>query len=110
MLDIKIPPTIVHMLERNVGKIVRVIIDPAYGFEGTLIAVTQKPAGIWISEVEAVVLRATLAQPIPQVADPLGEESPQLPGTCPSCLLPNRLSTHRLGIGSKSEGNTRPAT
>ena len=69
MLDIKIPPTIVHMLERNVGKRVRIIIDPAYGFEGTLTAVTQKPAGIWISEVEAVVLRATLAQPIPQVAN-----------------------------------------
>ncbi len=30
---------------------------------------TQKPAGIWISEVEAVVLRSTLAQPIPQVAN-----------------------------------------
>jgi hypothetical protein len=55
------------MLERNVGKKVRVIIDPAYGFEGTLEAVTQEPAGIWISEVDAIILRATLAQPIPQV-------------------------------------------
>lgn len=68
MPDKKIPPSIVHMLERNIGKRLRVIVDPAYGFDGTLIAVTQEPAGIWISEVEAVVLRATIAQPIPQVA------------------------------------------
>ena len=56
------------MLERNIGKRLRIIVDPAYGFEGTLIAVTQEPAGIWISDVEAVVLRATIAQPVPQVA------------------------------------------
>jgi hypothetical protein len=68
MSDKKMPPSIVHMLERNIGKRVRIIIDPAYGFEGTLAAVTQQPSGIWITEVEAVVLRATIAQPIPQVA------------------------------------------
>ena len=68
MPDKKIPPSIVHMLGRNIGKRLRIIVDPAYGFEGTLIAVTQEPAGIWISDVEAVVLRATIAQPIPQVA------------------------------------------
>jgi hypothetical protein len=56
------------MLERNVGKKVRVIMDSAYGFEGTLEAITQDPAGIWLSEVDAIVLRATLAQPIPQVS------------------------------------------
>lgn len=68
MPEKKIPPSIVHMLERNIGKRLRIIVDPAYGFEGTLIAVTQEPAGIWISDVEAVVLRATIAQPVPQVA------------------------------------------
>jgi len=68
MPDKKIPPSIVHMLERNIGKRLRIIVDPAYGFEGTLIAVTQEPAGIWISDVEAVVLRATIAQPVPKVA------------------------------------------
>ena len=68
MPDKKIPPSIVHMLERNIGKRLRIIVDQAYGFEGTLIAVTQEPTGIWISEVEAVILRATIAQPIPQVA------------------------------------------
>ena len=62
------PLSIFHMLERNVGKKIRVIIDPAYGFEGNLIAVTHEPAGIWLSEAEAIVLRSTIAQPIPQVA------------------------------------------
>jgi hypothetical protein len=68
MSDKKMPPSIVTMLERNISKKVRVIIDPAYGFEGILSAVTQNPSGIWISKVEAIVLRATIAQPIPQVA------------------------------------------
>jgi hypothetical protein len=63
-----VPPTIFHMLEKNMGKKIRVILDPAYGFEGNLAAVTHQPAGIWLSEAEAIVLRATIAQPIPQVA------------------------------------------
>jgi hypothetical protein len=63
-----LPPTIFHMLEKNVGNQVRVILDPAYGFEGTLVAITREPAGIWLSDAEAIVLRATIAQPIPQVA------------------------------------------
>jgi hypothetical protein len=62
-----LPPTIFHMLEKNVGNQIRVILDPSYGFEGTLVAVTREPAGIWLSEAEAVILRATIAQPIPQV-------------------------------------------
>jgi hypothetical protein len=56
------------MLERNLGKEIRVILDPAYGFEGVLAAVTTEPAGIWLSAAEAVTLRATIAQPLPQVA------------------------------------------
>jgi hypothetical protein len=63
-----IPPSIFHMLERNVGKEIRIILDPAYGFEGTLVAITLEPPGIWLSDAEAVILRATIAQPIPQVA------------------------------------------
>ncbi|MCJ7469467.1 hypothetical protein MUO74_03075 [Candidatus Bathyarchaeota archaeon] len=62
------PLTIFHMLEKNMGKEIRVIVDPSYGFEGTLTAVTTEPAGIWLSDAEAVILRATIAQPIPQVA------------------------------------------
>jgi hypothetical protein len=62
-----LPLTIFHMLEKNVGKQIRVILDASYGFEGTLAAVTREPAGIWLSEAEAVIMRATIAQPIPQV-------------------------------------------
>jgi hypothetical protein len=67
MPEQEVPLSIFHMLERNLGKKIRVILDPAYGFEGTLMAVTHAPAGIWLSDAEAVVLRATIAQPIPQV-------------------------------------------
>jgi len=63
-----IPPTVFHMLEKNLGNQMRVILDPTYGFEGTLVAITREPAGIWLSNAEAIVLRATIAQPIPQVA------------------------------------------
>jgi len=67
MPEQSIPPTIFHMLEKNLGKRIRVILDPSYGFEGTLAAITREPAGIWLSEAEAIILRATIAQPIPQV-------------------------------------------
>ena len=62
-----VPPSVFHMLEKNVGRKVLVIIDPQYGFEGILAAVTHEPAGIWLSNADAVVLRATIAQPFPQV-------------------------------------------
>lgn len=68
MPESTLPPTIFHMLEKNVGKQIRVILDPNYGFEGNLVAVTSEPPGIWLSDAEAVILRATIAQPIPQVA------------------------------------------
>lgn len=67
MPDQSIPISIFHMLEKNVGEQIRVILDPSYGFEGTLVAVTSEPAGIWLSDAEAIILRATIAQPIPQV-------------------------------------------
>ncbi len=62
-----LPPTVFHMLEKNVGRKVLVILEPSYGFEGTLMAVTLDPPGIWLSNADAVVMRATIAQPIPQV-------------------------------------------
>ena len=67
MPETPLPPSIFHMLERNIGKRVLVILEQTFGFEGELIAVTHQPAGIWLSNAEAVVLRATIAQPIPQV-------------------------------------------
>jgi len=67
MPESTLPPTIFHMLEKNVGKQIRVILEPSYGFEGTLTAVTFEPPGIWLSDAEALIMRATIAQPIPQV-------------------------------------------
>jgi len=67
MPEQNVPPSIFHMLEKNVGNQIRVILDPAYGYEGTLVAVTREPPGIWLSDAEAIILRATIAQPIPQV-------------------------------------------
>ncbi len=55
------------MLERNVGRRIVAILDPSYGFEGTLAAVTREPPGIWLSDADVITLRATIAQPIPQV-------------------------------------------
>jgi hypothetical protein len=62
-----LPQTVFHILEKNVGRKVLAILDPSYGFEGILMAVTHDPPGIWISNAEAVIMRATIAQPIPQV-------------------------------------------
>jgi len=61
------PPTVFHILERNIGRRMLAILDPTYGFEGTLVAVTREPAGIWLSDAEVVTLRSTIAQPVPQV-------------------------------------------
>lgn len=56
------------MLEQHQGKRIHAILDRTYGFEGTLAAITTDPPGIWLSDAKATVLRATIAQPIPQVA------------------------------------------
>ena len=61
------PPTVFHMLERSIGRRIVAILDPTYGFEGTLAAVTREPPGIWLSDADAIILRSTIAQPIPQV-------------------------------------------
>jgi len=63
----RLPPTVLQMLERNIGRKIVAILDPSYGFEGTLVAVTHEPPGIWLSNADAIVLRATIAHPIPQV-------------------------------------------
>ncbi len=68
MSHASLPPTIFHLLERNLGRKVLAILDSSYGFEGKLVAVTAEPPGIWLSDADAVVLRSTIAQPIPQVA------------------------------------------
>lgn len=61
------PPSIFHMLEKNAGKRVLVILNQSYGFEGILAAITHDPPGVWLSAAEAVVFRATIVNPIPQI-------------------------------------------
>jgi hypothetical protein len=63
-----IPPSIFHMLEKNVGRKLLVVLSQTYGFEGTLAAITHDPPGIWLSDSEAVIFRTTIANPLPQIA------------------------------------------
>ena len=63
----EISPTALQILERYIGKRVRVVLDRNFGFEGTVATVSQDPVGIWLSDAEAVVIRTTLANPLPQV-------------------------------------------
>ena len=62
-----ISPTVFHFLEKNVGKKVIIIVDRDFGYEGTIEAISHTPPGIWLSDAEAIVLRATIANPIPRV-------------------------------------------
>lgn len=63
----EVNPTVLQILERYTGKKIRVVLDRNFGFEGTVATVSQEPAGIWLSNAEAVVIRNTLANPLPQV-------------------------------------------
>ena len=63
----EVNPTALQILERYTGKKVRVVLERNFGFEGIVATVSQDPAGIWLSDAEAVVIRTTLANPLPQV-------------------------------------------
>jgi len=67
MSEQSVSPTVFHFLEKNIGKKVVVILDRDFGYEGKVEAISHVPPGIWLSEAEAVVLRTTLANPIPRV-------------------------------------------
>jgi len=58
---------IFHLAERHLDRKVLVTIDRDHGFEGTLSAVSRSPPGIWLSGVDAVIFRTTLANPLPQI-------------------------------------------
>lgn len=60
-------PTLFHMLERLLGKRVLVIVERDFGYEGELTVVSHHPPGVWLSDAEAIVLRSTVVNPIPQV-------------------------------------------
>lgn len=63
----EVNPTVFQILERMIGKKALVVVDRNLGYEGTVLTVSQSPPGIWLSSADAVVLRTTLANPLPQV-------------------------------------------
>ena len=60
-------PTLFHMLEKLAGKRVLVVVERDFGYEGELAAISHHPPSIWLSEAEAIVLRSTIVNPIPQI-------------------------------------------
>jgi len=62
-----INPTVLQLLERHTGKKVRIVLEREFGFEGTIATVSQDPPGLWLTDAEAVIIRTTLANPLPQV-------------------------------------------
>ena len=56
-----------HMLEKLVGRRVLVVVERDFGYEGELVAISHHPPGLWLSKAEAIVLRSTVVNPIPQV-------------------------------------------
>ena len=67
-MSAEVSPSVLQILEKNIGKKVRVILDRNFGFEGTIATISQDPPGLWLSNADAVILRTTLANPLPQVA------------------------------------------
>jgi len=59
--------SIFDKLESTLGKKLLVVLDKDFGFEGALTALSKEPPGIWLSDADAVVLRATIANPVPQI-------------------------------------------
>ena len=62
-----VSPSVLQLLEDYSGKKIRVIIERNFGFEGTIKTVSSTPPGLWLSDAEALVVRTTLANPLPQV-------------------------------------------
>ena len=49
------------------GKRVLVAVERDFGYEGELVTISHHPPGIWLTNAEAIVLRSTVVNPIPQV-------------------------------------------
>lgn len=62
-----VSPSVLQLLEDYTGKKIRVILERNFGFEGTIRTVSSIPPGLWLSNAEAIVIRATLANPLPRV-------------------------------------------
>jgi hypothetical protein len=67
MSEAGVSPSVFHLLERNIGKRVLVIIDREFGYEGLVEAVSHIPPGIWLADADAVVLRSTIVNPLPRI-------------------------------------------
>ena len=67
MSDQHVSPTVFHFLEKHIGKRAVIILDRDFGYEGKIEAVSHTPPGVWLSDAEAVVLRTTLANPVPRI-------------------------------------------
>ncbi len=68
-MSTKVNPTVFQMLEETVGRRALLFLDRDLGYEGVVAAISENPPGIWLSEAEAVVMRTTLANPLPQVVN-----------------------------------------
>jgi hypothetical protein len=55
------------MLEKLAAKRVLVVVKRDFGYEGEPAAISHHPLGLWLSEAEAIVLRSTAVNPIPQI-------------------------------------------
>jgi len=64
-----VSPSIFQMLEKTIGRRTLIVLDKDFGYEGVVAAVSENPPGLWLSDAEAVVMRATLANPLPQVVN-----------------------------------------
>lgn len=65
----EISPSVLQILEKNTGKKVRVILDRNFGFEGEIATVSSNPPGLWLSNADAIIMRTTLANPMPQIVN-----------------------------------------
>lgn len=64
----EVSSSVLQILEKNIGKKVRVVINSNFGFEGVVATVSSNPPGLWLSNADAIILRTTLANPLPQIA------------------------------------------
>jgi small nuclear ribonucleoprotein (snRNP)-like protein len=57
----------IGLLSECVGKKIRIIVKDNFGYEGVLSAVSDSPPSLFLSDADAVVVRTTIADPVPRV-------------------------------------------
>lgn len=67
MAEPGVSPSVFHFIERHIGRRAIIIIDRDFGYDGRIEAVSHTPAGIWLADADAVILRTSLANPIPRI-------------------------------------------